>query len=182
MRTYSEKEIDTIIEKYKLAKAENPDLHIDHCKNQPSLKKAVMVAANATDISGKIHPHQKRIGRATLNRFATVLIAQCNKIALVKDFDELLSIVRRSKIAGVGRLVIYDTAHRIGVHLNILPDKIYLHSGTKRGARNVLGKLPRQDYLYPSELPEPFQRPDIVPWELEDILCIYFKGKRKIRL
>jgi hypothetical protein len=182
MRTPNEIEIQRIVTLYKKSKEENPDLHIEFCKNQKTLAKAIIVAAQSINWNNRIHNHQKRVGRRTLNEFAEHLCTFKRQIAKAKNFDDLYGIVEGARIEGIGRLVIYDTAHRIGFFRNIFPEKIYLHSGTRKGAKNLLHKLPRKEYLYPNELPISLQRPDLQPWELEDILCIYFKGKRKVRV
>lgn len=182
MKTVNETEINRIVLRYKRLKVEKPDLQIEFCKSQRNLKNAIKVAAQSIDKNNHIHNHQKRVGRKDLNEFARVLCTRNRQIAKVKDFDELYRIVESLKIEDIGKLTIYDTAHRIGFFLNIFPDKIYLHSGTKKGAKNVIGKLPRQEYIFQNELPPSFQRPDIEPWELEDILCSFFKGKPKSRI
>ena len=90
-----------------------------------------------------------------------------------QTFDEILSIVALAKVPNIGKTTFYDTAHRIGLYRQIIPDKIYLHAGTKEGARQLLGPLGNKKYLLMSEMPPEFQRPDLTPAELEDILCIY---------
>lgn len=37
-------------------------------------------------------------------------------------------------IPGLGELYVYDTTLRIGAKLNLFPDKVYLHAGTRLGA------------------------------------------------
>jgi hypothetical protein len=37
-------------------------------------------------------------------------------------------------IKGFGELAVYDCSLRVGSYLNLLPDKIYLHAGTRKGA------------------------------------------------
>jgi hypothetical protein len=71
-------------------------------------------------------------------------------------------------IAGIGDLARYDIAHRIGSYLNLQPELIYLHTGTRDGAR-VLGL--HGETVDRSRLPRALNRLD--PAEIEDFLCIY---------
>ena len=176
MRTYNEPKLKGIINGYKILRVNNPDKHIEFVLSQNKLVKAIKVAAQAIDRNKRIHDHQQRVGRKNLNIFAKKLCTCEAQIGDVIDFDTLHEIVESKKFQGIGKLTIYDTAHRIGTRLKRFPDKIYLHGGTKTGARILLGSLPRQDFLFPAELPLPFQRTDLEPWEIEDILCI-FKSK-----
>ena len=57
------------------------------------------------------------------------LIKRTNDILKARTFDELFNIVTECKVKGFGELSIYDTAMRIGTHMNIEPDKVYLHCG-----------------------------------------------------
>ena len=52
---------------------------------------------------------------------------------------------------GIGSLTVYDTATRIGAFLKLEPDRVYLHAGTRDGAR-ALG-FDQRDSLSASELP-----------------------------
>ena len=60
------------------------------------------------------------------------------------------------QIKGIGELTIYDTALRIGFYLDIYPDKVYLHAGTREGAKRLIGedKVKNKKYLEMSELPK----------------------------
>ena len=71
-------------------------------------------------------------------------------------------------IKGIGALTAYDIAHRIGAHFGKAPRLVYLHAGTRTGARvfNISG-----DSFDPRILPKAFSR--LAPSEIEDCLCIY---------
>jgi hypothetical protein len=58
------------------------------------------------------------------------------------SFDELFQMVDNAigGIHGIGPLTVYDTACRIGEYLNLKPEKIYLHAGT-RAAKYAPGHL-----------------------------------------
>jgi hypothetical protein len=74
------------------------------------------------------------------------------------------------RITGIGELYICDTSLRIGAKLNLFPTAVYLHPGTRAGAR-ALGLDDRAKMLKVSALPKPFRT--LAPHELEDILCIF---------
>ena len=73
-------------------------------------------------------------------------------------------------VRGIGELYVYDTALRIGAHLRLLPRQVYLHTGTRVGAR-ALGLDDRTTSVSLSHLPVGL-RP-LQPHEVEDVLCIY---------
>ncbi len=70
----------------------------------------------------------------------------------------------------VGELTVYDTALRIGAHFGLEPTRVYLHAGTRVGAR-VLDLDDRQSTIEMDELSAPMQR--LLAREAEDLLCIY---------
>ncbi|MFH1049430.1 MAG: hypothetical protein V1779_00705 [bacterium] len=118
------------------------------------------------------HNHQKRISNTLLNEFKDRLIEGTDPIQSVKNFDDLYKVIDSSKIKGIGDLTIYDTAHRIGVYLNILPEKVYLHSGTLIGAKKIFGMINKKD-LKKEEFPEPIKSCNLTCAEIEDLLCLY---------
>ena len=70
-----------------------------------------------------------------------------------------------------------DTALRIGAKLGIRPDRVYLHRGTREGAR-ALKLDASQATIDVSQLPPAFQRLDAR--EIEDCLCIYKEDLRRL--
>lgn len=121
---------------------------------------------------GKRHPHQYRIPRSVLAEGERNLQACAQEIAGCGSFPDLYAIIRRELLGiyGIGHLTAYDVATRIGAHLPLEPDRVYLHAGTADGARE-LGLNHRRESLAVEELPLPFQR--LRPREIEDCLCIY---------
>ena len=61
------------------------------------------------------------------------------------------------------------SASRIGAKLNLFPEKVYLHAGTRLGARSL--GLPNVPRLSVSEFPKEFRA--LKPHEIEDALCIF---------
>jgi hypothetical protein len=123
---------------------------------------------------GKRHPHQRRIPARVLQQAADALT---NANLSVATFDDLHQAVRTTigDIRGIGELAVYDIACRIGAYLGLEPDQVYLHAGTREGAR-ALGF--RGTTIRKNELPIAFRQ--LSPGEIEDCLCIYKTELRRL--
>jgi hypothetical protein len=146
------------------------DHHLAFYKHLPSLVEAVEYAALAKLKDGKRHPHQRRISRTTLQTVYEHLLDNQAQLAKVQSFEDILELVANCAVGGFGELARYDTALRLAVYLNVLPQQVYLHSGTHIGA-NRLGLETKCKYLSVNELPEPLHA--LPPHQIEDFLCIY---------
>lgn len=137
-----------------------------------SLEEAIERAARAEVEGGKKHDHQWRIPEAVLARAGKELLAKRAQISKCTGFDSLIELVETTagSIRGFGELAIYDTAVRIGARLGMEPEFVYLHRGTRKGAK-ALGLASGGKYLKLSELPAEFTK--LRPHEIEDCLCIY---------
>lgn len=137
---------------------------------QRSPSAAIRKAALCMLPNGKRHPHQRRIPSAVLEQAEVRLQAIGRSLAKAADFDDLHRLVEQQigGIHGVGALTVYDIAHRLGAYLGKAPKLVYLHAGTRKGARvfNISG-----DSIHPKNLPNAFSR--LRPAEIEDCLCIY---------
>lgn len=138
---------------------------------QRSLDAAIKVGAMARARSGKRLNHQRRIPGAVLRGWTDHLRTLATRLRQARTFDELHEVVWREAegFHGIGRLAAYDTAHRIGTFLKLEPERVYLHAGTRDGAR-LFGLGGRQS-IRPSDLPRAFRR--LQAAEIEDCLCIY---------
>jgi len=90
-----------------------------------------------------------------------------------RDFDALHDAVRES-LHGIRRvriLAVYDTALRLGAFRGILPDRVYLHAGTLKGAKNLRLEVRAKKSLAMSDLPSEFRK--LKAYEVENCLCIY---------
>lgn len=144
----------------------------------PSLDDTIRSAGTATDWREKRFDHQRRLPGAVL-RSGTIALRRCkNQIAAASSFHELHEILRCicNRIAGLGELYAYDTALRIGSYLGFEPEGVYLHAGTRVGAR-ALGMDTKRPYIPVDELPGPLRA--LPAHELEDLLCIYKSQLRK---
>jgi hypothetical protein len=145
---------------------------LDWFRRQPTLESAIEKAALATNSKGKRYSHQCRLKKTALEEGRRVLLMNSKTIAQSKSFDDLFSLVetKAGGITGIGELYIYDTSLCIGVKLGLLPTKVYLHAGIRKGAR-ALSFKGRARTLEVSELPSEFQQ--LEPLEIEDVLCIF---------
>jgi len=146
---------------------------IEYTIEQKSLEDAIKVAVKSKNKNGNTEPHQRRIYKDVYPNFLNNLLNVKDKIKNVKNFDELINIIFNNKPSGVGELFCYDVALRIGYYLNLLPEKIYIHAGTRTGLRNLLGRIIYEKTIYKHRLPEPFCSCELTPAQLEDFICIY---------
>jgi hypothetical protein len=151
---------------------EGADRELRFFEIQRDLAAAIREAALARGPSGKRLSHQRRIPGRVLEKARKILASAEPSIARAKTFAELHDIIESSirPLPGVGELMVYDTALRIGAKLGLSPDDVYVHAGTRVGAR-ALGFRGSRKTISPAELPRPLRA--LRPREIEDVLCIY---------
>jgi hypothetical protein len=138
-----------------------------------SLAEVISRAALAIDSRGKRFAHQRRIPSSALREARAALLREQSKIQACRDFDELLTTITHTldDVFGLCELFCYDTAFRIGGYLRLYPEKVYLHSGTREGARALGLRVGLRKAIDVAELPD--ELGGLPPHEIEDILCIY---------
>jgi len=141
-------------------------------REQPDLRSAIEYAALAINRKGKRHHHQCRLQNTTLQQARNIHLANMDAIEQTKDFDQLIGLfdVILGPVHRIGELYIYDTALRIGAKANLLPKQVYLHAGTRDGAK-ALGISKKAKVVEPASLPAEFK--ELEPYGIEDVLCIY---------
>lgn len=141
-------------------------------RSQPSLKTAIDYAGLAISRHGKRYRHQTRIRRLSLRRAHSALSENARRLVRSGSFEHLFSLIESlmEPIKGVGELYVYDTALRIGAKLHLAPTSVYLHAGTRVGAR-ALGFDGKRRTISMSEVPRELRR--LRPHEIEDVLCIF---------
>jgi len=141
-------------------------------RDQNTLRAAVETAARAIDSNGKMYSHQWRVRKIARAKALQTLLDNLSRIGQSASFDDLFSLVNRilEPIDGIGELYIYDTSLRIGAKMNLLPRKVYLHAGTRVGAKALDFDVSRGTLSF-REL-NPFF-PGLLPHEMEDVLCIF---------
>lgn len=119
---------------------------------------------------GKRMAHQYRL-KASVLRTAHSKLRKAS-LQSCSSFDELFRTVEETigGLSGIGPLTVYDISFRLGVHLDLHPEKIYLHAGTRRGAR-VLGLGAGADSIDVKDVPVALRR--LTAAEIEDCLCIF---------
>jgi hypothetical protein len=150
---------------------------VDFYTALPSLAEAKRRAGRAERPDGKRHDHQRRLtphalGGAT-EQLARLPVRRC------KTFDELHALLEETigSVGGVGPVMVYDTAVRVGAQLGLSPRHVYLHAGVREGAA-ALGLGVGVDRLRKRDLPNEFQR--LAAREIEDCLCIYKEDLARI--
>ena len=81
-----------------------------------------------------------------------------------------MRIVEESRVKWFGELAVYDTALKIGAWRGISPTLVYVHAGTRKGARALKLKTSK-GFLRIDELPEPMH--NMEPHHIENFLCIF---------
>ena len=149
----------------------------DYYSNLPSLREAIERAARAERPDGLRHDHQTRIRRRALLQVQRTLNGESFRSC--HSFEELHEFLhgRLDQIPGIGELMIYDTALRIGPRLGFEPAVVYLHRGTRIGAAS-LGLDAARPFLEMGEFPAEFR--SLRPHEIEDCVCIYKDELRSI--
>ena len=87
--------------------------------------------------------HQRCIAKVALKEAGKAITkVQVSKLC---NFQELISAVDDAigSIKGTGELTVYDVACRVGANLGLRPERVYLHSGTRKGAEKLLEHLKR---------------------------------------
>jgi hypothetical protein len=144
--------------------------------NRPTLADAIDKAAMALKPNGKRHSHQRRLSKAVLRKVCARLMARKRALRRATDFAGLLAMIEKCRVKGFGSLAAYDCATRLGAWLCLSPKFVYLHAGTRAGAKAV-GLDVSKKHLLPSDLPRAMRV--LAPDEMEDFLCIY---KRELRM
>jgi hypothetical protein len=150
---------------------------IDWFANQRTLSDAVEKAGIAENSKGKRYSHQRRLKKTSIKKAQRALQEASDQIGRARSFDDLFDLIRAAvrSIPGIGELYVYDTSLRIGARLNLFPRQVYLHAGTRAGAR-ALGLNHRAHALSVSALPKELRV--LEPHEIEDVLCIFKKELR----
>lgn len=132
-----------------------------------------------TDLNGNERGVTYEISRQVRNN----LLKRINELLRAKNFDQIFQIVTECKVKGFGELSIYDTSMRIASHMNIEPDKVYLHAGARKGMEILEDKgyvvegSAKKKFVELKDMPKPMQV--LKAAETEHLLC---SMKEKISL
>jgi len=165
--------LDAVIRAYQQRPFKKGAQELAGFREEPTVEAAVSRAGLAQRSNGKRlvrFNHQRRVPRQALELAREQLLATDLKSS--GSFHELFLTVKTTigGIPGIGELMVYDTALRIGARLGLEPERVYLHAGTRVGARR-LGLDWRAKWIERKDLPKALRA--LPPWQVEDILCIY---------
>ena len=147
----------------------------------PDALKAASHGENAPngEKAGKRHPHQYRILNKAMKQWEAKLGKAQTKIQSFRGraFEDLFDFLDKQAhtVSGIGPLMVYDTALRIGANIRCLPkDCIYLHAHatipTIHDFRITRTQLPKELKALGS----------LKAYEIEDFLCIYHEQVKKL--
>jgi len=161
-----------IVRHYREKFKPDAEAELDDFRDARSLADVLNRAGMAINSQGDKFPHQWRIKCDALPKARQALIAAAGRIRACHTFDSLIHIVSSTagQVNGIGDLYVYDTSLRIGSYLGLYPDTVYLHAGTKDGAK-FLNLSVRRPSIPRNEFSPELRR--LQAWEIEDILCIY---------
>lgn len=168
----SKGDLAALVRSYRTHNRPDSEKELSFFQEMPSIDLAVHYAALAIDERNKRYSHQCRISQPPLKRAKQLLLQVAQRIESCATFHELHTLLNEvlGKIRGLGELYIYDTTLRLGAFCRLAPEFVYLHRGTRTGAR-ALGLNTANGCLTISELPISLQV--LPPHEIEDFLCIY---------
>jgi hypothetical protein len=121
------------------------------------------------------HPHQRRLGAQTLADCVGALERISIDLEEAPDFHSVFTLVEKAfrRVWGAGELMTYDTADRLALRRGFAPNLVYLHAGTRTGARRLCGPFKRHEAwsIFAHQLP--YELHGLSTREAEDVLCIY---------
>jgi hypothetical protein len=164
---------ETIIRDYHSQHHTDKQKELNQFRKQTLLEAVVVSATRAKDEDGKHYSHQNKIRREAYPVAKRLLLERLDELQDCKSFHELWLLIKETfePVSGLGELYIYDISLRIGAFLKLLPDRVYLHRGTRTGAK-AFGIVSRnREWIEAEELPRPLR--ELPSHEVEDILCIY---------
>jgi hypothetical protein len=172
-----DKSLEELVRRFLSKRGSAIDESVALVKRQPTLRAAVVTAVLACHPDMKKHSHQFRIPMSRMRATLRSVLKHTKEIAAAKNFDQLHEIVRRCRTFGYGELAVYDAAHRIGAYRRITPTIIYLHRGTRDGARS-LGLDVSSGVARMHELPRALRR--LTAAQAEDFLCMYKRALKRL--
>jgi hypothetical protein len=163
---------EEIVEEYRWRFRPHTEAELAWFRSQPSLRAALRMAAFALKENGKRYSHQRWLKDETAEMALDVMLAHEKEIAAAPDFDALHALLTNllAGVPGAREMYAYDAAFRIGAKVGKLPSRVYLHRGTRDGAR-ALGFDPEREHIDMNELPVPLRGLDA--FEAEDVLCLH---------
>jgi hypothetical protein len=165
-------DLEAVVRHYRANHQNRAVRELGFFRSQRTFAGAIEKAAMAEGPDGKRFAHQRRIPRSALEFSLRRLRPIARRLRLARTFAGMYTIVEGElrDIQKIGPLVIYDTALRIAAWRGLEPENVYLHAGTRVGAK-ALGLDVRRPTIPMAEIPRALRQ--LRPHEIEDVLCIY---------
>jgi hypothetical protein len=169
--------VEMIVAEYDLSEAERvADADWWRADGHPFLT-VIDRVGNAVDARGKRHSHQWRLNADALAKGKAALHGISDQLQQAPDFLQLWFLVQDAfkPIWGLGELAVYDTTERLRHRLRLeSAHVIFLHAGTRVGARRLAGGRLKPDDawgIHRDQVPDRLRH--LSTHEIEDVLCIY---------
>lgn len=172
---------EAIVEHYRWGPRLKAMEELEYFAKLPSLEEAIDAVADARKENGALFNHQRHLEPSTVEEVRRVLLANRQAIARVADFDQLIALLERliGNVRGAKEMYIYDAALRLGAYLGKLPQRVYLHRGTRLGAEALEIVVAGRKWIAVEELPAAFRV--LTAYEAEDVLCSYKDDIARVR-
>ena len=185
MRSDNRTWVDAAVQRYLLEGRPKAQAEIAYYSKIGGKGERVLIDAVARALTpeGNRHSHQYRIPRSAIKEARRRLLEHTWVDSDLDSFGELHEKVEGllANVKGIGALYIYDASFRLGIALNLWPTEVYLHAGTRAGARRLFtGRLP--DSLNMDAFKPWPSLHALKPYELENVLCSLSKGPKKHKL
>src|SRR4051812_332151 len=111
-------ELKALIDKFVRYNATGHQRELDWYRQQPTLRRAVELAATGRDEDGTMYSHQRRLGDDVFAAAKPVLMGLLKEFRACRSFDELYDVIWNATrgVWRFGPLATYDTALRIGAN------------------------------------------------------------------
>ncbi|MGD1900628.1 MAG: hypothetical protein ACFB9N_00095 [Geitlerinemataceae cyanobacterium] len=131
---------------------------------------ALARAWNSRFSDGKMHAHQYRVGSKKLSEGLGIALDRQKLPDSFESFRDVYDWIEHitRDVYRIGDVTAYDVARRLGAWLGLAPSRVYLHGGTRIGAK-ILGVYDNPAPL--SVFPHPLRA--LSATHIENFLCIY---------
>lgn len=163
---------DEMVQDYRRRYSADTEKELAWFRGQATLEDAIRTAAFALKPNGTRYSHQRWLKDETAQLAADLMLDHAEEIASTFDFESLHALLKLllGGVPGIGEMYLYDAAFRLSGKLGRPPARVFLHRGTREGAR-ALGFDSDREHLELKELPEPLRA--LEAYEVEDVLCLY---------
>lgn len=137
---------ETLLRDYDLHHAPRHREELKWFAEQETFERLIQLVARAESRRGKRLNHQRQISREAIATAERALSASHASLRSARSFEDLIDAVTAValRIRGAGELYCYDGAVRLGAFLGLEPKYIYLHAGTRRGAKALMNLTGRR--------------------------------------